>query len=164
MKQIITMPPNMINGSSKTKPINGSKQAFPLNSDEHHSHLSIESHSTCGFRIRQSATTLLHIYTTTKATTKEEMVSTFLASKAEHTQSGSRVTPITHHFLGNEGIPKDQPDNKRMFRDCQLKPDNLMPSYLRQFSPKHLPGLGTRILSCRGFPSQKIFPPNASFK
>jgi hypothetical protein len=58
------------------------------------------------------------------------MISTLLASKAEHTQSGSHVTLITHHFLGDEGISKNQPKNESMFRDYQLKPDNLMPSTL----------------------------------
>jgi hypothetical protein len=153
------MPPNMINSSSKTKPINGSKLI-----DEHHSISQIEFHSTCGFRIRQSAITLLQIRLLKLQLKKRWSLLSWQAKRAEHTQSGSLVTPITHHYLSDEGIPKDQPENESMFRDCQLKPDNLMPSYLRQFSSKHLPSLGTRILSCRGFPNLKIFPPNASFK
>jgi hypothetical protein len=82
MNQVITVPPNMINGCPQIEPTNGSKQAFPIQMSITPSLNWIPLNWWIPY---QTISNNILLDTLAKATTKEEMVFTFLASKAKHT-------------------------------------------------------------------------------
>jgi hypothetical protein len=102
--------------------------------------------------------------TPAETTPEKEVVSIFLTSETKETQGRTRVTPSTHLILGNKSIPKHQPKNKRMLRDCQRKPDKLIPLNLWQSLSKVIPGLSTRVLSSWRPPNRKILSANMDFR
>jgi hypothetical protein len=92
------------------------------------------------------------------------MITTLLTSKPRKAQSGTREPPSAHFLLGNEGIPKHQPQNESMFRDSQCIPNNLMPYYLLRSGSNLLPSLRTRIIPSRGLPNRSVISSNLNFR
>jgi hypothetical protein len=144
MQQVISVPPKMIYSSPKTEPINGSMQTSPLQMNFTPTTNSFPIHRRVKYQTFSHNTPP---NTPAEATPDKEVVSIFLISKTKEAQGRTRVTPSAHLFLDNKSIPKHQPQNKRMFKNCQSKPDKLIPLNLRHSMSKLIPGLSTRVFS-----------------